>query len=498
MTADLALDPPPLRIATKANYGVGAIASGVAFAALSGAVLQYYLNQVVRLPAIWVGTAIMVSLIVDAIIDPLVGQWSDKFRSKWGRRHPFMLASAFLAGASFFFLWNAPTSLAGMPLLAYMLVMLIAVRVSVSLYEIPSNALAPELAPDYDARTVLASYRFFFFVLGLAVMSYLLNGVFLRRDAAHPLGLLNRQGYEAFGLTGGIVIFIAILWSCAGTQNRIAHLHMPPERRATLSATFREIFATLSNPSLLVLLIAGLLAGVGGGIRTGLDIYLYIHLWGLAPSDIALIVPVSALGSFIAVFAGPFLSKTLGKKMTMVTMLAASAITGLLPIVFKLIGWMPHQGSPWVMVILLADQTISVTLAIMGLLIVGSMVADVVEDAAVKTGVRAEGLLFATNGLTQKFTAGIGAFIAGLLVTAVHFPTHALQGTVPMALMRHLVFLFLPSYAVLVSMGIGVLIFYRIDRNTHEHNLEQLREVGIAAVTVGIAAGLPPDDRTGG
>ena len=496
MTTALALDPPPLRTSTKANYGVGAIASGVAYAALSGAVLQYYLNQVVRLPAILVGTAIMVSLIVDAIIDPLVGQWSDNFRSKWGRRHPFMFASAFLASVSFFFLWNAPTGLIGMPLLAYMLVLLIAVRVSVSLYDIPSNSLAPELAPDYDARTVLSSYRFFFFVLGLAVMSYLLNGVFLRKDATHPLGLLNRQGYEAFGLTGGIIIFVTILWSFAGTRNRIAHLHMPPERRITLGVTFGEIITTLSNPSLLVLLISGLLGGVAAGIRTGLDSYFYIHLWGLLPGEIAVIVPVAALGSFVAVFVAPFLSRRLGKKMTMVAMFTISTITGLIPILFKLIGWMPHQGSPWVMVILLVDATIAVTLAIMGFIIIGSMVADVVEDNAVKTGVRSEGVLFATNGLVPKFTAGIGAFIAGVLVTYVHFPAHALQGTVPMALMRHLAFLFLPTYAVLVSMSVGVLIFYRIDRNTHEHNLEQLREIGANVVTAEFRSGVSPLDRT--
>ena len=495
MTTELALDPPPLRTTTKLSYGLGAIASGAAYAALSGAVLQYYLNQVVRLPAILVGTAIMVSLIVDAIIDPLVGQWSDNFRSPWGRRHPFIFASAFAGGLSFFFLWNAPAALVGMPLLAYMLVLLIAVRVSGSLYDIPSNSLVPELAPDYDARTVLSSYRFFFFVLGLAVLAYLLNGVFLRKDATHPLGMLDRHGYELFGLAGGVIIFVSITLSGLGTLSRIPYLHQPPQRRVTLAVTVREIFATLSNPSLLVLMISGLLGGVAAGIRTGLDNYFYIHLWGLKPSEIAVIVPVAALGSFIAVFVAPFLSARLGKKMTMVALFTTSTITSLIPISLKLLGWMPHQGSPWVMVILLVDAVIFGTLAIMGFIIVGSMVADVVEDNAVKTGVRSEGVLFATNGLVPKFTAGIGAFIAGLLVTFVHFPTHAVQGTVPMALMRHLAFLFLPSYAVLVAMSVGVLVFYRIDRNTHEHNLEQLREAGAGAVMQDAAAGIPPGDR---
>ena len=125
----------PLKFATKANYGLGAAGSGVAYAALSGTVLQYYLNQVMGLPAILVGTAIMVSLIVDAVVDPLVGQWSDNLQSPWGRRHPFMYVSAFLAAAAFYALWHAPGSLSGMALLGYMLVMLIAMRIAGSLFD---------------------------------------------------------------------------------------------------------------------------------------------------------------------------------------------------------------------------------------------------------------------------------------------------------------------------------------------------------------------------
>src|SRR6185312_11561691 len=93
------------------------------------------------------------------------------------------------------------------------------------------------------------------------------------------------------------------------------------------------------------------------------------------------------------------------------------------------------------------------------------------------TGVRSEGLLFATNGLVPKFTAGLGAFFAGIIVTAVHFPAHAVQGSVPAATMRHLVLLYLPTYASLVIASIVVLVFYRIDKATHEQNLARLQEM---------------------
>ncbi|HEY2661045.1 MAG TPA: MFS transporter [Caulobacteraceae bacterium] len=472
---------PPLRFGTKFSYGFGAVAQGVAYAGLSGTVLQYYLNQVLRVPAFMVGTAIMVSLIVDAVVDPLVGQWSDTVRTPWGRRHPFLYASAPLGGIAFYFLWNAPQGLSGTGLMAFTLALLVAVRIAGSLYDIPSNALAPELAPDYDARTTLASYRFLFLVLGGVAISVMLNGFLLRKDAAHPLGLLNRHGYEQFGGIGAIVIFGAIMLSSLGTHNRIPSLHLPPRRRVNLAGTLAAIGVTLSNPSLLSLMISGLLSGISGGMMLGLNNYFYTHLWGLSPGQIAVLIPVTYVGSFLSVIFAPVLSKRFGKKPSMIGVFSIYLVAALTPMSLKLLGLMPANGSPWLMPILVVDAIIAGALVVLGFIIVSSMVADVVEDVAVRTGVRSEGLLFATNGLLSKLTTGVGAFMAGVLLTVVRFPTHAAQGTVDPALMRHLALLYLPAHTLLTAASIAVLFFYRIDRSTHEHNLELLREAAALA-----------------
>ena len=83
-----------LSVGSKMFYGFGSVAFGVATLGLSSAVLQPYLNRVIGLPALWVGAAIMATLILDAFIDPAIGQWSDKLRTRWGRRHPLMYAAA--------------------------------------------------------------------------------------------------------------------------------------------------------------------------------------------------------------------------------------------------------------------------------------------------------------------------------------------------------------------------------------------------------------------
>lgn len=471
----------PLGFGTRLAYGSGALASGVAYAGLSGAVLQYYMNQVLRAPAYLVGAAIMASLVIDAVIDPLIGQWSDNVRSPWGRRHPFLYAAAPLGGIAFYWLWNAPHGFSASGQIAFTLAALVAVRLAGSLYDITSNALAPELAPDYDARTTLSSFRFLFLVIGGVVISVLLNGFLLRHDATHPLGLLNRQGYEQFGLIGGAAIFVTILVSSLGTHGRIPTLHAPPRRAVTWRATLTEIGVTLSNPSLLALMVSGLLSGASGGMMQGLNNYFYTHLWGLAPGQIAVLIPVTFAGSFLSVILAPPLSRRFGKKAAMIGVFWVYLVAAVTPMSLKLLGFMPANGSPWLMPILLADAIVAGALVLLGFIIVGSMIADVVEDVAVRTGVRSEGLLFATNGLLSKLTTGVGAFMAGIMLTAIHFPTHAVQGSVPEAQMRHLVLLFLPAHILLSAASIAVLAFYRIDRGTHEHNLERLREAAALA-----------------
>ena len=134
--------------------------------------------------------------------------------------------------------------------------LVVMVRISVSLFDVPQNALAPELAPDYDRRTVLASFRFCFFVLGLAGMLYLLNAVFL-----HKYGMLSHTAYGEFGTFGAVTIFVIMMISSLGTQSRVRYLHRPPKRSVTLAQTFREIITTIGNPSLLALLASGVLGG---------------------------------------------------------------------------------------------------------------------------------------------------------------------------------------------------------------------------------------------
>src|SRR5271154_6203552 len=99
------------RLSTRTlyGYGLGAVAQGVAGQALSTSIISQFLFLVVGMPALLVGAAIVVSQIVDAVVDPLLGLWSDRLRSPLARRHPFMYASAVPCAAAFYALWQPPT-----------------------------------------------------------------------------------------------------------------------------------------------------------------------------------------------------------------------------------------------------------------------------------------------------------------------------------------------------------------------------------------------------
>jgi Na+/melibiose symporter-like transporter len=471
--------PPPLGFALKLTYGLGSAAFGVSAAVLSAAVLQLYFNQVIGLPAIWVGAAIMLSLVADVILDPLIGHWSDNFRSRLGRRHPFMYASALPVAAFFYLLWHLPRGLDGPSLLGFAVLVLVAIRVAVASYEIPSTALAPELAPDYHQRTVLLAYRWFFAIAAIALINIVLYTVYLRQDAANPLGVLNRDRYAQFGTMAAAVMFVCILVSSAATHSRIPFLHQPSPRRVTAAQTFREIRSVFANPALIVLIVANILGGAGLGITTALSNYFYLHLWGLSPQMIGPLASGGLLASVIGVFLAPALTRKFGKKPAMLGLLGVSVAAGLLPVSGRLLGIMPPNGSSLLYVILFGDVVLAAALGLMGLVIITSMVADVVEDQQVRTGIRSEGVLFAANGLVPKFTGGIGAFIAGALISLVHFPAKAAPGTVDPEIVRHLALYYIPCVVLLNGGSVVALSFYRIDHAAHERNVERLRRAAL-------------------
>jgi Na+/melibiose symporter and related transporters len=140
---------------TMWTYGLGSIAVGIKNNLLGTYLLIYY-NQVLEVNALLVTAALFIALMIDAFTDPMVGIWSDRVRSKWGRRHPFMYAAIIPFAFSYYFILQDPGNLSQTEHFVRLVFLMFILRLSMTFYEIPRGALAPELTKDYDQRTQIS------------------------------------------------------------------------------------------------------------------------------------------------------------------------------------------------------------------------------------------------------------------------------------------------------------------------------------------------------
>jgi Na+/melibiose symporter-like transporter len=367
--------------------------------------------------------------------------------------------------------------------MVFMVGMLLFVRVATSFFEIPSLALAPELAPGYDERTSLLAWRFLFLVVGGAAINAILYQVFLRQDASNPLGLLNKQRYADFSVFAAILVFLVIVGSTLATHRRIKYLYVPDRKAMSLGRTFKDLAATFSNRPLLILMFTNLLIAIAAGVTSGLQSYMFIHLWRLKPQDIGYLLIFAPFASLIALWATPRASARFGKKPVMLGLYGSWLVTAVIPFSIWLLGLAPAGGSVALLVFLGADLFIGVGFAVGVHIILNSMLSDASEDIAVQSEQRAEGVMFAAYGLLAKWGTGIGAFLAGVLLSVVKFPAKAVPGTVSMDLMRNLVLVNLPTITVFNLAAIVCVSFYALDRTKHEQNLAVLRARAAPAPT---------------
>ena len=174
--------------------------------------LAIYLTDVVGLEPRLASFGGLFGIIWDAVNDPLVGLLTDRVKSKWGRRRPFLIWFAIPFGLSFVILWSAPNWNSQIALLIYVTISFMLADTFQTLISVPYLALTPELTPDYDERTRLTSFRSFFQLLSVLLVSItapnIVNDVVIA-------GGTQQQGFmlvgAIFGFVGAIpLILIAI------------------------------------------------------------------------------------------------------------------------------------------------------------------------------------------------------------------------------------------------------------------------------------------------
>ncbi|WP_129782429.1 MFS transporter [Peristeroidobacter soli] len=459
-------------IKTKVVYGLGSVAFGIKDNGFNIILLLFY-NQVIGLPAYLVSGAIAMVLVVEGILDPIIGQVSDNFRSRWGRRHPFMYASALPVALSYLMLWNPP-EMSQSATLAYLVCVALVVRTFISFYEIPSAALVPELTDDYDKRTSFLAFRSCFAWYGGLTMSFLSFRVFLVPDAEHPVGQLNEAGYHLYGMTAAAIMFVVIMVSALGTHKFIPLFRQPVKRELTLKQYGDELLTTLKNRSFLIVMASSMLAYISMGLTHGLWVYFMSYFWELSNVGMSMMTLSWFVAVFAAFFLAPRVSHWIGKRNGVMVLYPLGFAITTLPLVLRLVGLFPDNGSDAMLPLLLIFTGAGAILTSASWILTPSMLADVVEESELKTGRRSEGVFFAGSAFLQKSMSGMGVFVSGLILTLVGFPQGAKPGLVDPEVLRNLTLVFVILVSLLHLGAVLIIRSYKITRASHAENVRRL------------------------
>ena len=460
----------PLRI--KLGNGIGSAAYGVKDNGFSVLLLLFY-SQVLGLEAGLVGLILLVALLLDAMVDPLVGYWSDKTHSKWGKRHPWMYAAILPMAGAWLMLWHPP-AVGSDWLYGYLLLFAFLMRAAVSCYEIPALSVVPGLTSDYDERTSLTRWRFMFAWMGGLAMLMLAFGVFLVPSVRYPVGQLNIDGYGYYGWTGAGVMVIAALVAALTTHRRIARLDSSPPVHLPLRETVRKMARTLANRAFLILLATTLLNSINAGMAFSTATYLLTYFWempqaGFLAYSVSLFIGV--LGAFLLV---GFLQSRIEKKTGAVVCALISIVFGVAPYLLRFADLFPANNQPALIPLLFTLVTISNGLAVAAGMLIQSMAADIIEASQEHTGERTEGLFFSAYFFTQKCATGIGIFLAGMIVSLSGFPAKARPGEVSPLVLDHFALYFVVVLAVISLAATAMISRYPITRADHDRRIAKL------------------------
>jgi GPH family glycoside/pentoside/hexuronide:cation symporter len=404
--------PTPRRLKTGVTltYGFGSVAYGAKDAAF-GTFLLFYYNQVLELNSFKVGLVIMAALVVDAMIDPMVGILSDRTRSRWGRRHPWMYASVVPIFLGWLLLWNPPAGSETFRL-AWLFVTAVVVRSAVSCFEVPSQALTPELTTDYDERTRITAYRYLFGWGGGMAVVLSAYAIYLTKTPQYANGLFNAAGYRHMALTAGLLMVAAILISSWGTHGEIKRLPQVEAEPQSIAGVAHELWSALSNRGFLILILAGVCAYTAQGVSYTLATYFYAYAWQLDEGARTLLPFVLLFAAGAAFVIAPRVGRTTSKPRAACWFVLSGATVYAGFCALFLFGLLPPPGWGRVAVLyplFIVQTALSVSSFILG----ASMMADVVEESQARTGRRNEGVFFAGSFFVQKCTSGLGIAVGG-------------------------------------------------------------------------------------
>jgi GPH family glycoside/pentoside/hexuronide:cation symporter len=449
-------DTTPLKFQEKLGYGLGDTASNFFFQVFNLFLLYYYTDVFGLAPAA-VGTMFLVTKIVDAISDPIMGLVADRTNSRWGKFRPYLLWAAIPYGLCGYAMFVSPDLSATGKLVyayaTYTLMMLIYTVINV-----PYSALMGVISPVSAERTKVASYRFICaFSAGWLIATFV-------TPLKNQLGGGNEE--VGFRLTMMIfaVISILLFWMCFATTKERVH---PDSSNSNVRSDLRTL---LGNGPWIALFFSGIFALTNVAMRGGATIFYFKYYVGDDGTPIFLIFDKTAVFLSLSTFAliggvmmTQFLCKRFDKRHLMIALTVGNAVA------MSAFYFIPPEQY-WLMVAIgsLGTFIVGPTPAL-----VWAMYADCADYGEWKTGRRTTALIFSGAQFAQKLGLAVGAGLSGYILFLFGFVSNELQSSTSMAGIRLMFSVFPAILAVLSAVAI---VFYRLDGDQVQRVERELAE----------------------
>ena len=465
-------------LTSKLSYGIGQAAEGIKSNAFNLFLLFFYV-QVHGLSPSLAGVALFIALCFDAVSDPVVGYLSDSWRSHWGRRHPFMYASAIPLAIAFYFTFVPPDGLSQTGLFIWLTVFAVLTRGAMTLYHVPHIALGAELSDDYEERTAIVGYRMAFAIIG-SLLVFGSVALFFPESEDGARGQMENDNYPPFALACALVMWITIWVSAIGTHKDIPRLPKVPPRSEPfrLFGVLRETVVALRNANFRWLFLGHLTFMVMVGVMFAFNFFMFTFFWELDATDVQVVLIIYPIGVLLGVPLTKYFHRRFDKKPAIVWGLAWWVSLQLLPVTLRLLGFFPDNDAA-ILVSLLAGIALIQGMGVsVGAVSFGSMVADILDEQELKTGRRQEGIFFAAMSFAGKATSGLGGLVAGVSLDLIDWPQGEAIRTaadVDPEIIVRLGLLFGPGVAVFGFAAVWMFTFYRLDRDAHAAILVELK-----------------------